>query len=130
MKIIYILMLIVLFHSVNAAVNCNEDYDDKEEFQKLSGEVLINYLDDPKGAKLDTLEITQLSAFYEKYKDNWENADCNEIGVSGKNINEIMLKYRGGISSYNFYPFLGIGIILLLVIFIVYRQFMKKEQNF
>ena len=127
MKLTYVLIFFLVIPSVSSSLGCAGDYDDKEEFQRLSGGVLISYLEDPRNAKLSSLEITQLSAFYEKYQDDWENADCNEKGISGKSINEIMLKSEGGIFNSWAYPFIGIVAIVLLVGFVVYRQFIKKE---
>ena len=122
-----ILILLFILPSLSASINCTDEYDSREEFQELSGNILIEYLDNPEGFNLDALEITQLTGFYEKYKDDWDNADCNEQGVSGKNVNEIILKYNGDITNSYIYPFLGLGIIALLIFFALYRQFTKKE---
>ena len=127
MKFWYILILLLVLPSLSASTNCINDYDSREEFQELSGNILIEYLDKPEESNLNALEITQLTGFYEKYKDNWDNADCSEQGVSGKNVNEIILKYKGGVANSNIYPFLGVGIIVLLVLFALYRQFTRKE---
>lgn len=127
MRIIYILLIIVLSSSIQASLNCNEDYDSKEEFQELSGNILIEYLENPKESKLTGLEISQLSTFYEKYQNGWENANCDEKGVSGKSVNEIMIKYRGGVGSLSFYPFIGLGFLVLLIGFLLYKRFNKKE---
>lgn len=127
MRLISILMILVLISSVQASLNCNEDYDTREEFQELSGNILIEYLENPKESKLSVLEISQLSTFYETYQTNWENANCEEKGVSGKNINEIILKYNGGIGSLSFYPFIGLGFLILVIAFLIYKKFNKKE---
>ena len=127
MKFWHILILLLILPSLSASINCTDEYDSREEFQELSGNILIEYLDNPEGFNLDALEITQLTGFYEKYKDDWDNADCNEQGVSGKNVNEIILKYNGDITNSYIYPFLGLGIIALLIFFALYRQFTRKE---
>lgn len=127
MRLIYILMIIVLISSVQASLNCNDGYDTKEEFRELSGNILIKYLENPKESKLNGLEVSQLSTFYETYQDNWENANCEEKGVSGKSINEIILKYKGGLGSLSFYPFIGLGFLVLAIGFLVYKRFNKKE---
>lgn len=127
MRLIYILMILVLLSSVQASLNCNEDYDTKEEFQELSGNILIEYLENPKESKLSGLEISHLSTFYEDYQNSWENANCEEKGVSGKNINEIILKYKGGIGSLRFYPFIGLGFLVFVIAFLIYKKFNKKE---
>ena len=127
MKLMYLLMMIVLFSSVQASLNCSGDYDELEEFRELSGNILIGYLESPKASKLNGLEISQLSTFYEKYQNDWGNADCNENGVSGKSINEIMIKYKGGVGSLSFYPFIGLGFLVLVIGFLLYKRFSKKE---
>lgn len=127
MRLIYILMILVFLSSTQASLNCKEDYDTKEEFQELSGNILIKYLEKPKESKLNGLEVSQLSTFYETYQNNWENANCDEKGVSGKTINRIMLKYKGGVGSLSFYPFIGLVFLILLVGFLLYKKFNKNE---
>ena len=126
MRRIYILMILVIISSAYASLNCNEEYDTKEEFRELSGKLLIEYLENPKESKINGLEVSQLSIFYETYQDSWENANCEEKGVSGKSINEIILKYRGGIGSLNFYPFIGLGFLVLAIGFLIYKKFNKN----
>ena len=87
MKLIYFLMILVILSGVQASQNCNNEYDDKEEFRELNGNILIEYLENPKESRLNGLEISQLSTFYEKYQNNWENANCDEEGVNNKIIN-------------------------------------------
>lgn len=127
MKIRYILMMLVILSSVQASQNCSDDYDDKEEFRELSGNVLIEYLENPKESRLNGLEISQLSTFYEAYQNNWESANCDEEGISGKSINEIIIKYNGGVGSLSFYPFIGLGFLVLFIVFLLYKRFNKKE---
>lgn len=127
MKIIYFLIGIALVFSVQASLNCSSDYDDIEEFRELNGKILIEYLENPRESKLSGLEVSQLSTFYETYQDKWESANCDEKGISGKSINEIMVKYKGGVGSLSFYPFIGLGFLVLFIVFLLYKRFNKKE---
>ena len=86
--------------SVNSSLNCPSNADALDEFKVISSAALLEFLGDPDNSKLSSNEVSDISSFYDKYKDNWGNADCNEIGtISGSTIKVIIEKYTGVIDT-------------------------------
>src|SRR3989344_2809004 len=95
--VIFFFMCVAL---VDSSLNCPGNADALDEFKAISSAALLEFLGDPDNSKLNSNEVSDVSSFYDKYKNNWGNADCNEVGtISGSTIKAIIEKYTGVVDS-------------------------------
>ena len=94
------IFLLLGFASVNAALNCPRNSDEFSEFKSISSAALLEFLADPTKSKLNSNEVSDISSFFDKYKDRWTSADCSEVGTaSGETIKSIIEKYTGVVDA-------------------------------
>src|SRR3989344_7426062 len=100
---IAMMLVISVFSSMNieladAAFGCPSFADTKEEFEAVVRTALLTFLANPQASKINARELSDLSGFYERYKDNnFDNANCEEVGgASNQQIRVILGKYGEG----------------------------------